>query len=84
MKAEVTSNFQKRKQLASFFTDAESTILQTFTRKSSTVEDLSTTLGLHPNEINKYIETLMSRKMIYSEILEQGMFFKAMHKNESR
>jgi len=75
-KTEIIANFQGREQIASYNADVESTILQTIKRRPCTVEDLSTTLGLHPNEINKYIETLLNRNLICSEILERGVFFK--------
>jgi len=75
--AEIIANFQQREQVASYNADVESTILQTIKRRPCTVEDLSSILGLHQNEINKYIETLLSRNMIRSEILERGVFFKS-------
>lgn len=73
---EIIANFQQRDQVASYRADVESSILQTIKRRPSTVDDLSTTLGLHPNEINKYIETLLHRNLIRSEVLERGVFFK--------
>ncbi len=73
---EIIANFQKRENVASFNADIESSILQTIRRRPCTVDDLSTTLGLHPNEINKYIETLLRRDLIYPETLERGVFFK--------
>lgn len=73
---EIIANFQKRDQVASYSADVESTILQTIKRRPSTVDDLSTTLGLHPNEINKYIETLLRQNLIRSEVLERGVFFR--------
>jgi len=76
-KAEIIANFQKREQVASYNADVESTILQTIKRRPCTVEDLSSTLGLHQNEINKYIETLLNRNLIRSEVLERGVFFKS-------
>jgi len=75
--AEIIANFQQREQVASYNADVESTILQTIKRRPCTVEDLCSILGLHQNEINKYIETLLSRNMIRSEILERGVFFKS-------
>lgn len=75
-KTEIIANFQKREQVASYSADVESSILQTIKRRPSTVDDLSTTLGLHHNEINKYIETLLNRNLIHSEVLERGIFFR--------
>ena len=79
-KAEIIVNFQKREQIASYNADVESSILQTIKRRPCTVEDLSSTLGLHQNEINKYIETLLNRNLIRSEALERGVFFKSVKK----
>lgn len=73
---EIIANFQKRDQVASYSADVESSILQTIKRRPSTVDDLSTTLGLHPNEINKYIEILLHQNLIHSEVLERGVFFR--------
>lgn len=78
--AEIIANFQQREQVASYNADVESTILQTIKRRPCTVEDLCSILGLHQNEINKYIETLLSRNLIRSEILERGVFFKSIKK----
>jgi wyosine [tRNA(Phe)-imidazoG37] synthetase (radical SAM superfamily) len=73
---EIIANFKKREQIASYQPDIESTLLQTIKRRPCTVEDLATTLGLHPAEINKYIEALLSRGTIVVETLERGLFFK--------
>ena len=78
--AEIVANFQQREQVASYNADVESTILQTIKRRPCTVEDLCSILGLHQNEINKYIETLLNRNLISSEVLERGVFFKSVKK----
>jgi predicted ArsR family transcriptional regulator len=75
--AEIIANFQQREQVASYNADLVSTILQTIKRRPCTVGDLSSILRLHQNEINKYIETLLNRNLIRSEILERGVFFKS-------
>ena len=75
-KTEIIANFQKREQLASYSTDIESSLLQTIKRRPCTVDDLSAALGLHPNEINKYIEALLERKKIRSVVMERGTFFR--------
>jgi len=79
-KAEIIANFQQREEVASYNADVESTILETVKRRPCTVEDLSSILGLHQNEINKYIETLLNRNLIRSEVLERGVFFKSIKK----
>lgn len=75
---EIIANFQKREEIASFNADIESAILQTIKRRPCTADDLSSVLGLHLNEINKYVETLLSRNQIISEAMERGVFFRAM------
>ncbi len=75
-KTEIIANFQKREQLASYSTDIESALLQTIKRRPCTVDDLSAALGLHPNEINKYIEALLEREQIRSVVMERGIFFR--------
>lgn len=82
-RAEIIANFQNRARVVSYNVDVESTILQTIQRRPCTVDDLAATLGLHPNEINKYIETLLSQKLIDANRLARGLFFKATHRDES-
>lgn len=77
---EIIADFQKREEIGSYNTDVENAIVQTIKRRPCTVEDLSSTLGLHSNEINKYIETLLERKQISSEIMERGLFFSLLNK----
>jgi len=76
---EIIANFQRREQIASYNSDIESAILQTIRRRPCTVADLSAALGLHPNEINKYIEALLERKAIQSEVMERGTFFRGIN-----
>lgn len=76
--AEIIANFQKRESIASYRTDIENNILQTIRRRPCTVDDLSASLGRHPNEINKYLEALLERKQISTELMERGVFFKIM------
>ncbi|MBN1154049.1 radical SAM protein [candidate division KSB1 bacterium] len=73
---EIIATFRQRTQISSYQTDIESNILQTIKRRPCTVNDLSTTFGLHPNEINKYIEALLSRNVIRADVLERGTFFR--------
>lgn len=73
---EIIANFKKREQVAGYQPDIESAIFQTVKRRPCTVEDLSTVLGLHPNEINKYLETLLNQGKIIAETLERGVFFR--------
>jgi len=71
----IIANFQKREQIASYNSDIESSIIQTIKRRPCTTNDLSAALGLHPNEINKYIEALFEREQIRSVMMERGTFY---------
>ena len=73
---EIIAKFKQREQIASYQEDIENAILQTIKRRPCTVDDLATTLGLHPNEINKYLEALLSRGIVEADALERGHFFK--------
>ena len=75
----IIANFQQREQIASYNSDIESAILQTIRRRPCTMDDLSSALGLHPNEINKYLEALLERKKIRSEVMERGTFFRGIN-----
>ena len=72
----IIANFQKRKQIASYNADIESSIIQTIKRRPCTTDDLCAALGLHLNEINKYIEALLAQEQILSEKMERGTFFR--------
>ena len=65
-----------RKQIQSYKEDIESIILGTITRRPCTLKDLSIMLGLHGNEINKYLSTLEQEGKIYSTQEERGIFFR--------
>jgi len=73
---EIIANFKPREQIASFDFDIEEQMLATIKRRPCTAEDLSETLGIHINEINKYLQTLLERGRIESLNLERGAFFK--------
>ncbi|MEA3475790.1 MAG: radical SAM protein [Candidatus Cloacimonadota bacterium] len=73
---EIIANFKPREQIASFDFNIEERILATIKRRPCTAEDLSETLGIHINEVNKYLQTLLERRIIESQNLERGVFFK--------
>ena len=58
--------------------DLRGSIIQTFRKKGgkySTLEDLEKILGLHANEINKYLGVLKEAGKIESSRQERGIFF---------
>ena len=73
---EIIAKVSERKDERSFNKDTESAILQTISRRPCTVEDLMSILGLHENEINKYLSTLETDGRIIPERLERGVFYK--------
>lgn len=73
---EIIADFKPREQIVSFDFNIEERILATIKRRPCTAEDLSETLGIHINEVNKYLQTLLERGRIESQNLERGAFFK--------
>lgn len=77
---EIIASAPERKDIKSYRTDTESAILETISRRPCTLEDLSKILGLHINEVNKYLGVLEDEKKIISIIQERGFFY-ALNKN---
>jgi wyosine [tRNA(Phe)-imidazoG37] synthetase (radical SAM superfamily) len=65
-----------RKKIVSYRSDTESAILETIKRRPCTLEDLHKILGLHINEINKYLDVLEDEKKIVSVREKRGLFYK--------
>jgi predicted transcriptional regulator len=74
--AEVIADFKSRKKVKSFSKDIEENIISTIRRRPCTALDLSAILGIHINEVNKYIQTLLEAGTICSEEIERGKFFR--------
>ncbi len=72
---EIIAKVKDRRTSQAYHTDIESGIIELIKRRPCTLEDLSETLGLHINEINKYIETLLKSQRIFSKKMERGTFF---------
>lgn len=66
-----------RKRIAAYQSDVESAILETIRRRPCTLDDLSQILGLHVNEINKYLDVLDDEGKISSNRQERGLFYRA-------
>lgn len=73
--AEIIAKTQERKELMSYRTDVESAILETIERRPCTLKDLSEFLGLHVNELNKYLDVLEADKKIKAVRQERGFFY---------
>jgi wyosine [tRNA(Phe)-imidazoG37] synthetase (radical SAM superfamily) len=65
-----------RKKIVSYRDDTESAILETIKRRPCTLEDLHKILGLHINEINKYLDILEDEQKIISVRENRGLFYR--------
>ena len=70
----------ERKNIQSYRTDTESAILGTITRRPCTVDDLVKILGLHINEINKYLDVLEADGRIEPARQDRGVFYQIKQK----
>lgn len=71
----IIASANKRKELESYHGDVESAILETIARRPCTLDDLHSILGMHVNEINKYLSTLETEGKIVTNNLERGTFY---------
>jgi len=72
---EIISAASQRKNIKSYRSDAETAIFETISRRPCTVEDLMKILGLHVNEINKYLAVLEAEKKIETIKQKRGIFY---------
>ncbi|KAF1076637.1 radical SAM protein [Methanogenium sp. MK-MG] len=75
---EVVGGLPSRSDIASFSQDVRESIIGTIRRRPCTMDDLSRILGLHPNEIRKYTDTLIAEGQIGEKAEERGTFFVAL------
>ncbi len=68
-----------RKTAKAYRDDKESAILETIARRPCTVHDLRDIMGLHINEINKYLDVLEANGKITTEFGERGMFYRTIN-----
>lgn len=78
--AEIIASQLERTNISSYRSDMESAILETIARRPCTLDDLHRLLGIHVNEINKYLGTLESEGKITTKSLERGVFYELKHK----
>jgi len=69
----IIASAPKRKNIQSYRSDVESAILGTISRRPCTVQDMVKFLGLHINEINKYLDVLEAENKI--EVVEEARGF---------
>jgi wyosine [tRNA(Phe)-imidazoG37] synthetase (radical SAM superfamily) len=65
-----------RKHILSYREDMESAILETISRRPCTLDDLTRILGIHINEINKYLDVLEAETKIEAVVLDRGVFYR--------
>lgn len=77
LNVEIVAAAPDRKNVKSYRSDAESAILETILRRPCTLDDLTKILGLHINEINKYLDVLEAENKIEAVEQERGVFYQA-------
>ncbi len=76
---EIISSSLARKDIKSYREDTETAILETITRRPCTIDDLSRILGLHINEVNKYMDVLEAEHKVHPVRKERGIFYRSSH-----
>lgn len=76
LSVEIIAKFKSRNKVRSYHEDIASAIIETISRRPCTDKDLSEILGLHINELNKYLSYLTKEKRIEEVRKERGIFFK--------
>ena len=75
LKAEIIAPFVASKKVGGFQSDVLNRIIATAKRRPVTAGDLSGVLGLHINEINKYVCNLLEQNRIKSKRHLGKVFF---------
>jgi len=77
---EIIASPPERTNIESYRDDVETAILETIARRPCTLDDLHIFLGIHINEINKYLGALEANNKIGTVNLERGIFYELKHK----
>ncbi len=80
---EIIASAPERESIESYSGDIETAILETIARRPCTLDDLHRFLGIHINEINKYLGTLEAENKISSQRLSRGVFYEVRKKANS-
>jgi len=72
---EIIAKFPDRKESKAYHENIENAILEMIKRRPCTLEDLSLTLNLHVNEVNKYLDVLIKADQIHDQQMERGLFY---------
>ncbi|RLE14843.1 radical SAM protein [Candidatus Aerophobetes bacterium] len=73
-KCEVVAAFKRARQKA-YREDVEEQIITLIKRRPVTLTDISNSLGIHRNEVIKYIESLSDRKLLQSKIYSGKRYY---------
>ena len=77
---EIIASAPERESIESYSGNIEAAILETIARRPCTLDDLHNFLGVHINEINKYLGTLEANNKIVTVNLERGAFYELKQK----
>lgn len=77
---QIVASVADRKTSTAYRKDIASSILETIDRRPCTLQDLCQILGLHVNEVNKYLSVLDEEDEIEIVRLERGDFYKKKEK----
>ncbi len=72
---EIIADARVRKQRKSYSSEISSQLLELISRRPCTDQDLCQILGLHINELNKYVSSLLASGQIREVEGERGIFF---------
>jgi wyosine [tRNA(Phe)-imidazoG37] synthetase (radical SAM superfamily) len=73
-KAEVIASYSRQKA-GSNTTDIRSSLLNMLSRRPCTLDDMAAGLGLHPNEIIKHLDLLLTEKQVETSNVEGRIFY---------
>lgn len=79
---EIIAASKERKKIQSYRKDIETTIIGTLDRRPCTLDDLTKILGIHINEVNKYLDVLDAENKIETVEHERGVFYRIKEKYE--
>jgi wyosine [tRNA(Phe)-imidazoG37] synthetase (radical SAM superfamily) len=74
--AKIIAAAPDRKKIVAYRSDTETAIMETIKRRPCTLDDLHKILGLHINELNKYLDVLEDEGKICSVRENRGLFYK--------
>ena len=72
---EIVAAPPERKRNQAYRRDTETAILETISRRPCTLSDLSEILGIHINEVNKYLAVLEEENRIKTIEQDRGLFY---------